>query len=730
MQPVIVPAITNSSYSMTFLPVWVFPANLGTRPIVIKTVKTPPAARKPALKLIIPKNVFPHIFFFLSKVVLVFASLLFLCKIEYNHNRNKKLKRGFQKMSVKNAGAVIKEARLKANLTQEKLSEGVCSLLSLSRIENGSAGVSPVTFQALMTHAGAECKAFPSFASRTDFICFYSLKRARFYLDSWQLSEAHQELTDVESKNWSCNKFYYQEWLLLYSMLLIRSGCKEHCSIQNTLLYAFHISRPDSDVTLFHHLLLSVTEIELLILLAQEYLALKEETVCGSICKELSVYLNASLLPASEKNILSAEYAVVYTKYLLFTGDYTAALQIEEDARKQMIDDVESGSLHELTFLASLCHHFLGNAEEASTLFKTAFYSAHSIGSCYATICRNYIKENRLFALPEKITQFPDIPLFTFALHIPIDVSAFDDGTYEINSPETLSFGGLIRELRMEQKLSQQALCQGLCSKSKLSKIENDTLQPNIALAQTLLQRLGLSDHVFTFFGSKREEKLQELKLRMAHTRVYQCDLIQNYVRNMQNLCSEKDKLYLQYALFKNAVCEPKPASKIELLQEALKITCPNFSFNLLYHFRFSWNELTILNCLCSAYADLTPSKGILYCYKLLEYLDNVPIDILEKRRILPITVMNLVYYLYVQKRFTEILELSEMFLSPILKNATFFIGNIYSHYGQALAECTNLSLSYKFVHYAYYDFLLIMSFKNAARLQTDIFEDFQITLI
>ena len=77
-------------------------------------------------------------------------------------------------MSVRNAGKTIREARIKAGLTQEQLSEGVCSVLSLSRIENGSAGVSPVTFQALMAHAGAPCEVYPIFASRTDFDCFYA----------------------------------------------------------------------------------------------------------------------------------------------------------------------------------------------------------------------------------------------------------------------------------------------------------------------------------------------------------------------------------------------------------------------------------------------------------------------------------------------------------------------------------------------------------------------------
>ena len=79
-------------------------------------------------------------------------------------------------MSIRNAGKTIKEARLKAGMTQEQLSEGICTVLSLSRIENGSSGVSPVTFQSLMAHAGAPCELYPIFASRTDFDCFYALK--------------------------------------------------------------------------------------------------------------------------------------------------------------------------------------------------------------------------------------------------------------------------------------------------------------------------------------------------------------------------------------------------------------------------------------------------------------------------------------------------------------------------------------------------------------------------
>ncbi len=195
-------------------------------------------------------------------------------------------------MSIQNAGAIIREARLKAGLTQEQLSEGVCSTLSLSRIENGTAGVSPSTFQALMAHAGAGCEAYPAFASHADFDCFYTLKRVRFFLDSWQLPSACEELDKIEKLEWADNKFYYQEWLLLHCRLQFRSGCGNHLQIYRTALDALHISRPEFDSADFRKLLLSSNEIELCILLAQEALYLKKPDVCLQICTQISSYLS------------------------------------------------------------------------------------------------------------------------------------------------------------------------------------------------------------------------------------------------------------------------------------------------------------------------------------------------------------------------------------------------------------------------------------------------------
>ena len=254
-------------------------------------------------------------------------------------------------MSVQHAGSIIRQARLNAGLTQEQLSDGVCSTLSLSRIENGSAGVSPATFQTLMAHAGIFCEAYPTFSTRADFDCFYALKEVRFYLDSWQLTPACQLLDHIEMLNWADNKFYYQEWLLLHCKLQLRSGHANHAHTYELVRFALKITRSDIDNAAIHSLFLSSVEIELFIYLAQEALYLGDTATAHHVCQQISSYLSARSLSFLERDRLLAENAVVYTKYLLTVCDYKSALELSDFYRHQMILNLDDGLIHELTFL-------------------------------------------------------------------------------------------------------------------------------------------------------------------------------------------------------------------------------------------------------------------------------------------------------------------------------------------------------------------------------------------
>ena len=633
-------------------------------------------------------------------------------------------------MGVRNAGKAIREARLKAGLTQEQLSEGVCSVLSLSRIENGSAGVSPVTFQALMAHAGAPCEVYPIFAGRTDFDCFYTLNRARFYMDSWQLDYAFKELNKIEDLHFANNKLYYQEWLSLYGRLLVRSGCKNHSAIYDLFSMALHITRPQIDYSDFRHLLLSIVEIELLIDIAQELLYLGKCDLCYSICSQIASYLTNAEIDYLKKDYLYAEYAIVYTKYLLEMKDYKKALSIADHHRHKMVQNSEDSPLLELTFLTSLGYYYTGEVETAYTYFKNAFYAAHSIDSYYAVMCRNYVLNEHMFVLDDYLSQMDDIPQITFPMKKAINTSDLTDGTYDFFSTDVLTIGRLIHELRTEQGLSQTILCQGLCSKSKLSKIENESLQPDVFLTEALLQRLGISERGFTFWGSERESKIYELRFKLIHLQLGNYSKQHSLLVSLENLLQQTDILSRQFYLFHCAIWENKPQKRIVLLYEALYCTLPDFHILNIHNYRLTWNELTILNNIAYQYLLTdTPYIGSQILQKLLEYNKISHLDILFQQTIFPISLYMLSRSFYNQKRFQELSSVLTHENKCLLKSKMNAFSSFLFYYCQGMAECANLDVATQFATYSCSINELLELSANSAILREAFQTSFLITL-
>ncbi|MDE8051543.1 helix-turn-helix transcriptional regulator [Erysipelothrix rhusiopathiae] len=53
--------------------------------------------------------------------------------------------------------------------------------------------------------------------------------------------------------------------------------------------------------------------------------------------------------------------------------------------------------------------------------------------------------------------------------------------------------GTLLRNERLKQNMSQQALCEGICSVSYLSKIESNTVTPSDEIFDLLFDCLGIN---------------------------------------------------------------------------------------------------------------------------------------------------------------------------------------------------------------------------------------------
>jgi len=65
--------------------------------------------------------------------------------------------------------------------------------------------------------------------------------------------------------------------------------------------------------------------------------------------------------------------------------------------------------------------------------------------------------------------------------------------------------GKIIRQLRNQNKMTQEELAAGIVSKSVISRIENGQVEPNFSVLMTLLNRLGKSLKPFEFVVTNKE---------------------------------------------------------------------------------------------------------------------------------------------------------------------------------------------------------------------------------
>lgn len=632
-------------------------------------------------------------------------------------------------MAVRNAGKIIREARLKAGLTQEQMSEDICSVLTLSRIENNSAGVSPSLFQALMSRAGAPRNIFPVFPNRKDFDCFYTLKRARLYLESWQLQEAYDELLKVKNADFSNNKFHYQEWLYLQGWLQSRSGSCEHQLIYEIFISALNITKPNIDFSDLSNELFSDIELELLIEISNELLYLSQSDLSYIICSQLESYINNAELSFIERDRLLSRNAIARTKYLLYTHDYNKALETINEYRHLMVVNSENASLLELNFWTAMSYYYCGNIEKAHQMFNDTFYSAHAIESCYATICLKFVSENTSIVIDDYIKSLPPINCKTFKYEKITDSLSLSDGTYDLFSPDVLTLGRLIYVLRKEQNISQAVLCQGLCSKSKLSKIENDQLQPDIFLSEALLQRLGVSERVFSFWGNSNYKILYELKSKILNSKLTSLKEQFALLKQFKELLSENNNILLQfyYALSYDFLDESE--RRIATLQNALNLTLPDFDILNINNYRLSLIELGIIGNIAYEYREISPSKSNLYFSKLLEYRNLSSVNIMFQSLVYPIFIYKYAHSLYHQKYYLQLSNLYTFSVARILKIHLDSLGFFTLFFVQALGECNDYKKAFYYGKCAASIERMLELHSNALSIASTLKSDFDIEI-
>ena len=227
------------------------------------------------------------------------------------------------------------------------------------------------------------------------------------------------------------------------------------------------------------------------------------------------------------------------------------------------------------------------------------------------------------------------------------------------------TIGDMVFETRMARGYSQEELSFGICSTSSLSRIENGSQVPGRKIFEGLLQRLGVSESIYSVFVSREEMELYRLKQRLVWKLENQdFSDINPLVKEMEERIQGRSLSEKQYLVFAKAsilwFTQGKTQEALEMFQEAIRMTIPDFAGEADIRKRLlTFDEITILNGIALLNVGMGEGQFALkLLFALKEYMEEHVIDEEEKARKYPMLLYNISSILGTEKRYEEAFQL------------------------------------------------------------------------
>lgn len=600
-------------------------------------------------------------------------------------------------MAIKTYGDAIRRARRMAGQTQAQLCEGICDVMTLSRIETNKNRVSPELFQILMQRTGQDCRMTLEFESREVFEMHQALENAQFRIRMGKLSDAYAYLCQVAASSEYLNHVCRcQKFELAQIQLQLACGASNSLRLCRAAEQSLRRTCPEYEEGCFPNRLLSAQEIELLLAISELYTHTARIPIGIQYCRKLTDYLLAERISYRDQTYLLARIALIESwALLLLHRDIQTSYQRLQTLYKQCLLECVDDILPQLLFQLGVCQAELGDTEHAFMRFKAAVYSMMAMEQETAGLYEKRLRESYGIQLPmteSEKNRCRGVNEYKW-LFIPEPTIIRADKT----APCPYRIGDVIRDRRTSLSITLTKLCSGLCSKATLSKIENGTQMPGKYLADALLQRLGLEgDAFYPFCGEKEFEFLEkERKLvdycslkggnnySLARALLKELDTVATTAKKplIRQICISDQLLVMEHR-------EERIEEYLSLAREGLRCTIPDFDERKLQHYSLSYIELSLLNQLAIGYRMAgNRIQAIQLLYRLLEYYDQKEYSLRVKERTFPVTLQLLFHYLYLEKRFAEILSLEPYMHDTAVIHIDEMLVNVYLYYSQAIAE-------------------------------------------
>lgn len=267
-------------------------------------------------------------------------------------------------------GEMIRDFRKRAGFTQEQLSEGICSPVTISRIETGVQRPSRSLLDAILFKLGTStyqiCDVY--YQSKQQRAFEAAADQAAEYLRLGNTSEASKAIDALEQTAAS-HPLNLQYYLLLKASLLISQANPAEDTTQ-LLKTALEITKPGLDYRDFRGVLLSVREANILSLMVVSQFRLHNTLSAIALGEELSVCLSKHQSTLKAYHLIRINVAINLAQCLEQERRYSEAYAHCAEAESLSLKTLEHALLPEIQFLKAKALHHLGKDEESRAILS------------------------------------------------------------------------------------------------------------------------------------------------------------------------------------------------------------------------------------------------------------------------------------------------------------------------------------------------------------------------
>ncbi len=553
-------------------------------------------------------------------------------------------------MKQNSIGRFIHILRTRNNISQGRLSKGLCSIATLSRIELGERIPDKFLMDALFQRLGKSPDKFEVLLAEKDYFLYEQRKeieQALFYKD---YALAEKLLLEYQNKK-ECKGNLHEQFVLKVSGILDYEDRNDIDQALEKFLSALKCTLPNWKYGELRGQLLSLEEIDLFLLISMSY-AKKNKTYDVIVrLKELIEYIDNGYTDEEEKVKVYPKAAYLLVKFYIKRGNYLSA----EDLCEKAIDILTSNGV-----IVGLADILLLYVEILNKNGKD-------------------VKEKKIslqLASLLKVYDEYDIKLL-FLSDTAIIVKNIQNDIYLM--------GELIKANRVKVKISQENLSSDICAAESLSRIESGKRAPRNKNYEAIAERLGIAKDIYN--STIEAETYDILETKRDIDRLLFGHQIENawasYMR-LKKLLTAKTNENKQYLSYLEGILHYQ-AKKIGIktalnkMEKALGYTLKNYKDKAVYNCILSRQEAFILNQIAILTFDTGQKKqAIDILLSVSQSYENSKIDLKYHSVQYLLILQNLSMYLEEDDQLEEAIQICDKAIKLALKCAK---GNFLSRF-------------------------------------------------